>query len=503
MLVEPHPINGMEYADLGDGTVKVTDHKTGRWGKFRYDGIWLEGELNHADPHFLLFIGGPKLPPEMDIFYAMAPLPLDSNAAQAGYGIQPTESENAPQAERSVLMYVGDPGIETDRGMRSSSYVDMHYILENDRRPELIPDVFRLENPMHGGPAKIPTDRFHEQRIHDLEVERIWKKAWQMVCRVEDIPEVGDYHVYDIAHLSWIVVRSGENEFSAHQNVCLHRGRALCDRHGKGAREFRCPYHGWSWKLDGSIKEITTEWDFPGVREDAGQLPAAKVATWGGFVFINPDPDCEPLEQFLGPVMIEHYRKYRFEDRYKQAHVQRVIKANWKVVMEAFMEGYHVIGTHPQIMVVGGGDSADIRYDVFGNWHRLGHAGGGGASPYRGISKTPEAVLETFRMMADFNKAYLHGLIGDEVEAYSDCELVEQTFSNLFPNFSPWGGWARIVYPCRPCCWPPGRKASPSRRQSRSVSWPRTNPGPTRRNWARSPRSSNRIAAISRRCIRG
>ena len=50
MLVEPHPINGMEYADLGDGVVKVTDSKSGRWGKFRYDGIWLEGELNHSAP---------------------------------------------------------------------------------------------------------------------------------------------------------------------------------------------------------------------------------------------------------------------------------------------------------------------------------------------------------------------------------------------------------------------------------------------------------------------
>jgi phenylpropionate dioxygenase-like ring-hydroxylating dioxygenase large terminal subunit len=450
MLVEPHPINGMEYADLGDGIVKVTDHKSGRWGKFRYDGIWLEGELNHADPHFLLFIGGPKLPPEMDIFYAMAPLPLDSNAAQAGYGIQPTESDDAPQVERSVLMYVGDPGIETERGMRSSAYVDMQYILENDRRPELIPNVFRLENPMHGGPAKIPTDRFHEQRIHDLEVERIWNKAWQMVCRVEDIPEVGDYHVYDIAHLSWIVVRSGENEFSAHQNVCLHRGRALCDRHGKGAREFRCPYHGWSWKLDGSIKEVTTEWDFPGVREDAAQLPAAKVATWGGFIFINPDPDCEPLEQFLGPVMLEHYRKYRFEDRYKQAHVQRVIKANWKVVMEAFMEGYHVIGTHPQIMVVGGGDSADIRYDVFGNWGRAQHISAGSASPQRGRYITKEEALAQFQASADFNREFLRGIIGDEVEEFSDVEISDQAFCDVFPNFHPWAGWARIVFRFRP-----------------------------------------------------
>ena len=202
MLIEPHPINGMEYADQGDGVVKVTDHKSGRWGRFRYDGVWLEGELSHADPHFLLFIGGPKLPPEMDIFYAMAPLPLDSNAAQAGYGIQPTESDDAPQMERSVLMYVGDPGVETDKGMRSSAYVDQQYILDNDRRPELVPDVYRLENPMQGGPEKIPTDRFHEQKFHDLEVERIWKKTWQMVCREEDIPGVGDHHVYEIAHLS-------------------------------------------------------------------------------------------------------------------------------------------------------------------------------------------------------------------------------------------------------------------------------------------------------------
>lgn len=449
MLVEPHPINGMEYADQGDGTVRVTDHKTGRWGRFRFDGVWLEGELSHADPHFLMFIGGPKLPPEMDIFYAMSPLPLEPketpSAAEA-----PVNGLRGTRTEPSVLMYTGDPGVETDKGMRSSAYIDMQYILDNDRRPELIPDVFRLENPMHGGPAKIPTDRFHEKRLHDLEVERIWKKTWQMVCREDDIPEVGDYHVYEIAHLSWIVVRSGENTFSAHQNICLHRGRLLCDRHGKGAREFRCPYHGWSWKLDGSLKEITTEWDFPGVREDAGQLPAAQVATWGGFVFINPDPHAGPLEEYLGPEMLAHYAKYRFEDRYKQAHVQRVIGANWKVVMEAFMEGYHVIGTHPQIMVAGGGDSADIRYDVFGNWGRAQHISAGTASPQRGRYVTKEEALAHFQASADFNREFLRGIIGDEVEEFSDVEINDQAFCDVFPNFHPWAGWARIVFRFRP-----------------------------------------------------
>jgi phenylpropionate dioxygenase-like ring-hydroxylating dioxygenase large terminal subunit len=245
-------------------------------------------------------------------------------------------------------------------------------------------------------------------------------------------------------------VRSGESEFKAHQNICLHRGRLLCDRHGKGAREFRCPYHGWSWKLDGSLKEITTEWDFPGVREDAGQLPAAQVATWGGFVFINPDPDAQPLEDYLGPEMRAHYAKYRFEDRYKQAHVQRVIKANWKVVMEAFMEGYHVIGTHPQIMVAGGGDSADIRYDVFGNWGRAQHISAGTASPQRGRYVTKEEALAHFQASADFNRAFLRGIIGDEVEEFSDVEINDQAFCDVFPNFHPWAGWARIVFRFRP-----------------------------------------------------
>jgi phenylpropionate dioxygenase-like ring-hydroxylating dioxygenase large terminal subunit len=123
------------------------------------------------------------------------------------------------------------------------------------------------------------TDRFVDQRYRELEVERLWKKVWQMACREDDIPNVGDYYIYDIAHLSYIVVRTGEKEFKAHLNVCLHRGRILRERSGKNATEFRCRFHGWSWKIDGSLKGITCEWDFPNVREGAKQLTGAKVGT--------------------------------------------------------------------------------------------------------------------------------------------------------------------------------------------------------------------------------
>jgi phenylpropionate dioxygenase-like ring-hydroxylating dioxygenase large terminal subunit len=451
MRREPHPISGADYQEVGEGIVRVRDPKSGKTGTFRWDGTWIEGELTHADPHYLIYVGGPNLPDGKDIYWGVLP-PVDQPTAAdpgAAYASRRSMAEGEQPRSPIVAKYIADPGRPTDRGMRSAGFVDLDYILSHDRRPELVPDVFWLESPAPGGPTKVPTARYYEKRYHDLEVERIWKRAWQMACLEDDIPNVGDYHVYEIANLSFLIVRTGEHEFKAHYNACLHRGRLLRECDGKGATEFRCPYHGWKWALDGALKEITCEWDFPGVREDVSRLPGAQVATWGGFVFINPDPDAMPLEEFLGPVMMGHYEKFRFQNRYKQVHVQRVMDANWKVTMEAFMEGYHVIATHPQIMLTGG-DSADLRYDVFGHWGRASHVSAGSASPQRGIFQSKEDALAQFQVMADANREYLRGLIGDEVERYSDAEMNDAGFNDLFPNLHPWAGWARLVFRFRP-----------------------------------------------------
>lgn len=467
MRRDPHPISGAIYQELGDGVVLVEDAKTGKSGEFRWDGTWLSGSLTHADPHFLVFVGGPDKPRFSADGQAAAA--TDSSSAYTGRARQP------PPAG-VVARYVGDPGRETEQGMRSASHMDLAFFLENDRHPERIPDVYRLESPMTGGPKQIATARFHERRFHDQEVERIWKRTWQFACLEDDIPEVGDYHIYRIAHLSFLVVRTGTGEIKAHYNACLHRGRTLRDCDGRQARDFRCPFHGWSWGIDGALKEITCEWDFPGVRENVGMLPGAKVATWAGFVFINPDPDAEPLEDYLGPVMMAHYTKFRLENRHKDVHVQKIIECNWKVAQEAFMEGYHVIATHPQLMLIGP-DSADIRYDVWGNWGRAHHACPPVSSPQRGMLKSHEEVLAQWRATADANAAYLRTVIGDEVDRYSDAELNDFTFNDLFPNTHPWGGWARHVFRFRPlgddpdkCLmdviylspWPEGREKPPA-----------------------------------------
>jgi phenylpropionate dioxygenase-like ring-hydroxylating dioxygenase large terminal subunit len=240
-----------------------------------------------------------------------------------------------------------------------------HRLLDAD--PRRTPDSYRRDSRMEGVTI-VPVEQFTSRAFHDLEVERVWKRAWQMACHEDDIPEVGDSINYDIAGLSFLVVRTGPDAFKAFYNACLHRGRKLKECGGRRATEIRCPFHGWAWNLDGSLKEITSEWDFKYLDKTKQRLPEVRVGKWGRFLFINPDPKCESLESFVGDLS-SHFSVLPYEKRYKEAHVAKVMKANWKVVQSAFMEAYHTILTHPQI-VTGSSQDGNTKYDVFGNYSR-------------------------------------------------------------------------------------------------------------------------------------
>jgi phenylpropionate dioxygenase-like ring-hydroxylating dioxygenase large terminal subunit len=240
-----------------------------------------------------------------------------------------------------------------------------HRLLDGD--PRRAPDSFRRDARMEGI-TRVPVEQFTTRAFHDLEVEKVWKRAWQMACHEDDIPEVGDSIAYDIAGMSFLVVRTGADSFKAFYNACLHRGRKLKECGGKKASEIRCPFHGWAWNLDGSLKEITSEWDFKYLDKSKQNLPEVKVGKWGRFLFINPDPSCEPLEKYVGDLS-SHFSVLPYEKRYKEAHVAKIMKANWKVVQSAFMEAYHTILTHPQI-VTGSSQDGNTKYDVFGNYSR-------------------------------------------------------------------------------------------------------------------------------------
>ena len=254
---------------------------------------------------------------------------------------------------------------ETITGTDRSAGVSFAELLDLDSHP--VSDVLRRESPMETGNTRVPAHVYYSQEWHNLEVEKLWSKVWQLTCLEEEIPNVGDYHVYDIASLSFLIVRTGPDEIKAYRNACLHRGRKLRTCDGAGARNLRCAFHGWAWNLDGSLKEIPCEWDFPDVEAADYGLAEALVDTWQGFVFINPDRDAAPLADFLDGID-EHFEHLPFTRRYKAAHVRKLMPMNWKVCQEAFMEAYHTVATHPTLMLSLG--DANSQYDVYGNFSR-------------------------------------------------------------------------------------------------------------------------------------
>ena len=326
------------------------------------------------------------------------------------------------------------------------------------------------------GVKRVKVDRFFKQEYHDREVETIWKKVWQWVCREEDIPEVGDYLVYDIADLSFLIMRTKTDEIMAFRNACPHRGRILKECDGKGVSELRCMFHGWAFNIDGTSKSIFQGFDFPGATGAETSLTSVKTGTWGGFVFINPDPNCEPLADFLG-TLPDHFEgaNHDLRKRWKQAHVVAVIDANWKVAQEAFLEPWHVMATHPQFtfpnegVIPGGG-----RWDDFGNWMRIApNHPGDGHKPVRNylpLTDDQQLALDSFfdrnlnepigvmahpglpvsQQMIDYAREYLRSVIGDKIDEYHDVELLGGEMVSVFPNFHPWGAFGRIMYRFRP-----------------------------------------------------
>jgi nitrite reductase/ring-hydroxylating ferredoxin subunit len=336
-------------------------------------------------------------------------------------------------------------------------------LLDRDTFP--VPDVLRQISPIEPSTADVTTARYTTREFHDLEVEKVWRRVWQMACREEDIPEVGDHLTYEIAGWSILIVRAAPEEIKAFYNVCLHRGRLLKEHPGR-ARELRCPFHGMAWELDGRLKHVPCEWDFPRLVAAEWSLPEVRVDTWGGFVFINMDDEASPLSEHLG-VLPDHFRRWPLEERYKQAHVAKVMNCNWKIAQEAFMEAYHVVATHPQLLP-GMGD-AFSQYDVWGNVSRA-MTPNGLASPHLNWVPSEQQMLDA---MTDRNldedevltvppggtaratgaartRELLGKVIGKQAEKLCDAELADNFYYTVFPNFHPWAAYNRITYRFRP-----------------------------------------------------
>ena len=322
----------------------------------------------------------------------------------------------------------------------------------------------------HLGYEDIPYERYTSPEFFQREMDKVWTKTWQWACREENIREVGDYVVYDIGKYSILVVRSAADEIKAFYNSCMHRGTKFSHSFTSGHRQqIACPYHGWSWHLDGSIREIPNRWDFSHVDDESFRLREVQVGTWAGFVFINMDPDAESLESYLG-VAPDHFKNWNMDSRYTTIHIQKELPCNWKSAMEAFMENYHTRVVHPQLMITSSGPST--QYDLFGKHLSRFLALTAVADPDFEGELTEAEKLDTMLMgdrslaaggpkikdgataratMADYLRQHFDKDLDVEVGDLTDSEILDTIEYTLFPNMFLFPGLSLpMIYRFRP-----------------------------------------------------
>jgi phenylpropionate dioxygenase-like ring-hydroxylating dioxygenase large terminal subunit len=222
-------------------------------------------------------------------------------------------------------------------------------------------------------------EAYSSEEYARAEHQKLWRKVWQQVGRVEEIPDVGSYITYDILNTSILIVRAAPDRIRAYYNVCSHRGRRLVDTPkgakracGKQSHFFVCGFHAWRYNFEGQCTHVMNKEDWNGaLTDERTRLGEVKVDTWGGWIWINMDPACEPLRDYLEPAasLLDPFQLQNMRFRWRK---WLIFDCNWKVAMEAFSETYHVPGTHPEFMQFGDfrgwahvqGKHSNIGYDA-------------------------------------------------------------------------------------------------------------------------------------------
>jgi phenylpropionate dioxygenase-like ring-hydroxylating dioxygenase large terminal subunit len=218
---------------------------------------------------------------------------------------------------------------------------------------------------------RISTDRFHSRDYSERERDALWMKVWQIAGREDDLPDTGDWMEYRIFDQSFVLARGRDGVIRGFVNACRHRGNAFCQGKGNAAR-FTCPYHNWSYGLDGKCLSVAkpdykgTVEEFVGDKAELGLIDVP-VECFSGFVFINPDRDAEPLRDFFDEAY-DILAAYHLEEMVPAGmNVREPIRCNWKVVMDAFYESYHVQAVHPELIPL-----MDLARERYGNFGRHG-----------------------------------------------------------------------------------------------------------------------------------
>jgi phenylpropionate dioxygenase-like ring-hydroxylating dioxygenase large terminal subunit len=222
-------------------------------------------------------------------------------------------------------------------------------------------------------PDRVPAERYFDPAFAELEDRYLWPRTWQMACRLEELPDPGDYVEYTVGDQSILLVRTDDDTVMGYLNACRHRATELAKGSGTFPRgQIICPFHGWRWNLDGTNSFVYGDHTFDPalVTPDELCLRQVRVDTWGACAWVNLHPDAPPLLEALDP-MPGLLDPLGVADMRVVWWKSVILPANWKMAQEAFMEGYHVPQTHPQL-TLGHPERYDpdsLAYSVYGNGH--------------------------------------------------------------------------------------------------------------------------------------
>jgi phenylpropionate dioxygenase-like ring-hydroxylating dioxygenase large terminal subunit len=216
---------------------------------------------------------------------------------------------------------------------------------------------------------QVPKERYTSAEFARREWEHVWTKVWLLAGTESDVSVPGAHFVYEIGDESILIARGADHALRAFHNVCLHRGARLVERRGGRVGSFLCPYHGWDWALDGSLRAVTDPGSFPGgLPVSCKHLAPVRVEVWSGFVWICLDPSAPPLLDFLGRLP-EVLAPYELAAHTLVRDLTVLVDCNWKTLMDNGDETYHVQRVHPQLLE--SIDDRDVGPELLGDHSRF------------------------------------------------------------------------------------------------------------------------------------
>ncbi|HXH28445.1 MAG TPA: aromatic ring-hydroxylating dioxygenase subunit alpha, partial [Candidatus Polarisedimenticolia bacterium] len=195
----------------------------------------------------------------------------------------------------------------------------------------------------------LPGRYYWDPAVYRAEVERIFTRMWVCVGRDEDLPGPGDYLTRDIGRDSVIVVRDQASRVQAFHNVCRHRGsRLLTEPQGRGLKSILCPYHAWTYELDGALRKAPHMEEVQSFEKGRYGLNPVRLDRWEGFLFISLSTDVPPLREHLGE-MATRFASHGLAGLRRGRLARYTVASNWKILCENYSECYHCALIHPEL----------------------------------------------------------------------------------------------------------------------------------------------------------